>query len=313
MNSFVVITDTNCELKKELRERFKVDEVVRAHLVTNDGVDHLSDNDWELFKSPEDFYKLLRDKKNTMSTAPASVEEFKEVFRKHLENGKDIIYLALSSALSGTYNFALMAKKDLSEEFPKRRIEIVDTLRYSLAVGLLTIDACRLRDEGKSFDETIAWLEENKHRLHEMGPMDDLFYLSRKGRVSFGAAFMGTMVGIKPMGDFGRNGFTNVLTKVVGMKKAIDVLVKYVQRTIEKPEEQIIFIAETDRMKNAILIRDALQKAINPKEIIIVTCGPTSGINVGPGLAACFYYGKPISEGNVEELKIMNEITGKNK
>ena len=61
MNSFVVITDTNCELKKELRERFKVDEVVRAHLVTNDGVDHLSDNDWELFKSPEDFYKLLRD------------------------------------------------------------------------------------------------------------------------------------------------------------------------------------------------------------------------------------------------------------
>ena len=313
MSSFVVITDTNCELKKELRERFRVDEVVRAHLVTTDGVDHLSDNDWELFKSPEDFYKILRDKKNTMSTAPASVEELKDVFRPHLQNGKDIIFLALSSALSGTYNFAIMAKNELLEQFPNRKIEIVDTLRYSLAVGLLTIDACRLRDEGKTFEETIAWLDENKHRLHEMGPMDDLFYLSRKGRVSFGAAFMGTMVGIKPMGDFGRNGFTNVLVKVVGIKKAIEVLVEYVKRTIEKPEEQIIFVAETDRMKNALLIKDALQKAINPKEIIIVTCGPTSGINIGPGLAACFYYGKPISEGNVEEMKIMNEITGKNK
>ena len=240
MNNFVVITDTNCELNKDLRARFHVDEVVRAHLVTNDGVDHLSDNDWELFKSPEDFYKLIRDKKNTMSTAPASVEELKEVFKKHLVNGKDIIFLALSTALSGTYNFALMAKKELEIAYPDRKIEIIDTLRYSLAVGLLTIDACRLRDEGKSFDETVAWLEENKHRLHEMGPMDDLFYLSRKGRVSFGAAFMGTMVGVKPLGDFSRTGLTNVLTKVMGIKKAVDTTVEYVKRTIENPEDQIV-------------------------------------------------------------------------
>ena len=311
MNNFVVITDTNCELNKDLRARFHVDEVVRAHLVTNDGVDHLSDNDWELFKSPEDFYKLIRDKKNTMSTAPASVEELKEVFKKHLVNGKDIIFLALSTALSGTYNFALMAKKELEIAYPDRKIEIIDTLRYSLAVGLLTIDACRLRDEGKSFDETVAWLEENKHRLHEMGPMDDLFYLSRKGRVSFGAAFMGTMVGVKPLGDFSRTGLTNVLTKVMGIKKAVDTTVEYVKRTIENPEDQIVFIAETDRMKNALLIKEALEKEVHPKEIIVVTCGPTSGINIGPGLAVVFYYGKPISEGNVEEIKIMNAITGK--
>ena len=311
MSKFVVITDTNCELKKELRERFKIDEVVRAHLVTNDGVDHLSDNDWELFNTPEDFYKLIRDKKNKMSTAPASVEELKEVFRRHLQNGKDIIFLSLSSALSGTYNFAVMAKNELKEEFPDRRVEIVDTLRYSLAVGLLTVDACRLRDEGKSLDETLEWLETNKHRLHEMGPMDDLFYLSRKGRVSFGAAFMGTMVGVKPMGDFSREGLTNVIVKVMGIKKAVQVLTEYVKRTIEKPEEQIIFVAETDRMKNALMIKEALEKEIHPKEIIIITCGPTTGINVGPGLAACFYYGKPISEGNVEEIAIMNSITGK--
>ena len=311
MSKYVIITDTNCELNKELRARFHVDEVVRAHLVTNDGVDHLSDNDWELFGTPEEFYKLLRDKKNTMSTAPASVEELKEVFKRHLEKEEDIIFIALSSALSGTYNFATMAKNEVLADYPKRKIEIIDTLRYSLAIALLTVDACRLRDEGKSFEETVQWLETNKHRLHEMGPMDDLFYLSRKGRVSFGAAFMGTMVGIKPMGDFSRTGLTNVLVKVIGIKKAIEVAVEYVKRTIIKPEEQIIFIAETDRLKNAEMLRDALMREVKPKEIILITCGPTSGINIGPGLASCFYYGEEISEGNEKELAIMKEITGK--
>ena len=311
MKNYVVITDTNCELNKELRARFKVDEVVRAHLVTNDGVDHLSDNDWELFKTPEDFYKLIRDKKNKMSTAPASTEELKEVFRKYVEKKQGVIFIALSSALSGTYNFALMAKNELLEEYKDAKIEIIDTLRYSLAVGLLTIDACRLRDEGKTMEETVEGLNVNKHKLHEMGPMDDLFYLSRKGRVSFGAAFMGTMVGIKPLGDFSRTGLTQVLAKVVGTKKAVETTVEYVKRTIVNPEEQIIFVAETDRLKNAELIKEALIKEVKPKEVILVTCGPTSGINIGPGLAVCFYYGKEISENNVEEIALMKEITGK--
>ena len=311
MSNFVIITDTNCEMSKELLERFHVDEIIPGHVVTNDGVDHYSDCDWILFKNPEDLYKELRDKKSKMSTSPASVEEFKACFKKHLDKKEDIIFISLSQALSGTYNFALMAKNELMEQYPNAKIEIIDSLRFSVALATLSCSAAKLRDEGKSFEEVVEWLNKNKHCLHEAGPMDDLFYLSRKGRVSFGAAFMGTLVGVKPIGDFSREGLTTILTKAMGVKKALAITVEYMKRTIVNPEEQIIFLAESDRMKNALMLKEAIEKEIKPKEVIIITCGPTSATNVGPGLWAAFYYGKEISEGMVEETKIMNEITGK--
>ena len=113
------------------------------------------------------------------------------------------------------------------------------------------------------------------------------------------------------MGDFNKNGLTTVLTKVLGTKKAVDTTVEYVRRTIVNPEEQLIFIANTDRRKNAELIRDKLLQTIKVKEVILIDCGPTSGINVGPGLAAVFYFGTEISNNNEAEQKLMNEITGK--
>ena len=117
------------------------------------------------------------------------------------------------------------------------------------------------------------------------------------------------MVGIKPMGDFNREGMTNVITKVMGLKKAIKVAVEYMKRTIENPEEQIIFIANTDREKCANMLKEAILKEIPVKEVIMITCGPSTGVNVGPGLYAAFYYGKEISEGNKEEIAIMKEIS----
>lgn len=309
--SFVIITDTNCELNKELRERFGLDDMIPGHLVTPDGKDHLCDTDWILFKSPEEFYAQLRDKKNTFSTSPASVEEFKECFKKHLAKGEDVIYLALSSGLSATFNFATMAKNELAEEGIKGNVYVVDTLRYSVAISLLVAKANDLRKEGKNAKEVFEWLEANKNRVHEMGPMDDLFFLSRKGRVSFGAAFMGTMVGVKPMGDFNNQGMTTVLTKVLGTKKMVETTVEYIKRTIVNPEEQIIFIANTDRRKNAELIKERLLQEIKVKDVVSLDCGISSGTNIGPGLAAVYYFGNDVSEGNVEEQRIMNEITGK--
>ena len=311
MNKYVIITDTNCELNKELRERFHLDAVAPNHIITPDGVDHVCDNDWILFKSPEEFYKQLRDKKNTMSTCPPSVEEMKATFIPFLEKGQDVIFLAMSSGLSGTYNFGLMAKSELSEKYPDRRVEIVDTLRYGAAISCYILLIDQMREEGKSLDEVMKKLDEMKYSLHQMGPMDDLMFLARKGRVSFGKAFMGTMVGVKPLGEFNHQGLTTVLTKAMGIKKALDFTVEYVRRTIENPEEQILFVANTDRRKNAELLKDKLIEVIKPKEVVVLDCGPSSGTNIGPGLAAVYYWGKPISEDLSEENKLMAEIAGK--
>lgn len=311
MSNFVIITDTNSELSPELQKELDVDAVVPGHIVTPDGVDHLSDTEWKLYPNPESFYAELRDKKKSFSTSPPNVAELKEVFASYLEQGKDVLFVSLSAALSATYNFANMAKKELEPLYPKRKILVFDSMRYSVALGVLAHEAALLRSQGKSLQETYDLLEKKKFCLHQMGPMDDLFFLSRKGRVSFGAAFMGTMVGVKPLGDFNREGMTTVLTKALGLKKALSVTLEYIKRTIIDGENQTIFIAETDRRKNAEMLASLIETEIHPKKVVIISCGPSSGINVGPGLAAAFYFGKEISEGMVEETAIMNEISGK--
>ena len=311
MNDYIVLSDTNCELNKELRDRFGMTDFVRAHLITPDKVDHKTDLDWELFPGRDAFYKQLSNKKLDFSTAPASPDELKAKFEEYLAKGVDVIFVSISTGLSGTYNFAMMARKELLEKYPERKIAVIDTMRFSVAIGMLTAQACLMHKEGKSFEEVVDWLETNKNRLHEMGPMDDLFFLARKGRVASGAAFMGTLVGVKPLGDFNMQGMTTVLTKVTGTKNAIETSVKYIQATIENPEEQIIWIAHTDRQKNAEMLRDRIQEVIKPKEIIMLLAGPSTATNVGPGLYAAYYYGKPISQDGSAEQAIMNQITGK--
>lgn len=313
MNTYIVLSDTNCELNKEIRERFGLEDFLQAHLVTPDKVDHLTDLDWELFPDKAAFYKQLSNKKLEFSTSPASPREIEEKFSKYLEKGLDIIFISLSKALSGTYNFALMAKKTLEEKYPDRKVAIVDSMRYSVAIGMLVAEACKMCKEGKSFDETLSWIENNKNNLHEMGVMDDLFFLARKGRVASSAAFMGTLVGVKPLGDFNMQGMTTVLTKVTGTKTAIETTVKYIQETITDPQNQIIWIAHTDREKNALLLKKRIEEVIKPKEIIMLLCGPSTAVNVGPGLYSAYYFGTPISEDGKKEEDIMNKVLGKTK
>ena len=311
MNSFAILTDTTAEVSSALAKRFNIDEVLRAHLHLPDGRDVLSDNDWLLFPNGDELYRQISNKNLEFSTSPCNADEIKLAVRKYFENGQDAMFLALSTGLSGTYDFALMAKKDLEAEFPGRKFVVIDTKRYSLAIALLCIKAAEKRDAGASIDEVAAYIESIKNTLHEAGPMDDLFFLARKGRVAKGAAFMGTLVGVKPIGDFDQSGKTKVFAKAIGLKKAIEASAEYVRRTIINPEEQILFVAHTHRAKEAELLKKRIEELVHPKEIILVECGPSIGVNVGPGLYAAFYFGKEISPDCVEEEAIMKEIMGK--
>lgn len=311
MNNYIVLSDTNCELNESLRKRFGMTDFVPAHLITPDGKDHLTDLDWKLFPDKAAFYKQLSNKKLEFGTSPASPAEFETKFEEYLKKGMDVIFVSLSKVLSGTYNFACMAKKELEAKYPERKIAIIDSMRFSVSVGMLTAKACEMCKEGKSFDETVSWLEENKNALHQMGPMDDLFFLARKGRVGASAAFMGTLVGVKPLGDFNMQGMTTVLAKVTGTKNAIETSVRYIAETIVNPQEQTIWIAHTDREKNALLLRKRIEEVIKPKEIIMLLCGPSTAVNVGPGLYAAYYFGKPISQDGKAEQAVMDKLTGK--
>ena len=307
MSDFVIIPDTSCDLIRELRERFDIVDYIKGIVYFPDGHSEPSDLDWERY-NPQEYYESMTDKKTLYKTALAPIGDIIKTFETQLMQGKDILCITISSALSGTFQTCEMAARELAPKYPERKIVCVDSLRYSTALSLLVIMAAQKRKSGATLEETAAFIEENKHCVHQIGPMDDLFFLCKTGRISNFKAFFGTLVGINPMADFNRHGLSEVLAKFKGKKAAFDAVIKYMRKTIINPEEQIIFVAHSNREKAATALRDMIEKEFHPKEIIINHVGMSCGASIGPGLCAAFYYGTEISEGLEKEKAIMEEI-----
>lgn len=307
MSDFVIIPDTSSDLVKELRDRFDIPDYIRGLVYFPDGHCELADLDWDKY-DPKTFYESMSDKKTIYKTACAPAGQIMEVFENQLKAGKDILSINLSSALSGTYQTCEMVKKELLEKYPERKIICVDSLRYSTALSLLVIMAAMKRKNGATLEETAEFVEQNKHCVHQMGPMDDLFFLCKTGRISNFKAFFGSLIGINPMADFNRSGLSEVLGKFKGKKSAFDATIKYMKGTIADPENQIIFVAHSNRPQAAELLRDMIEKEFHPKEIIINHIGMSCGCSIGPGLCAAFYHGKEISDEMAYEKELMNGI-----
>ena len=216
----------------------------------------------------EEFYNKLKKNPTGYSTSPANPDMFAAAFREYARQGCDMLVLTMSSGMSGTYNFACAGRE-----------------------AVLT-----------------SWIEENKCRFHQAGWLDDLSFVAKQGRVNHAAALMGTIVGIKPIGEFDYNGMTTVIGKAKGAKKAYAVLLKYIAATIENPQEQVIFIAQTNRLAQAEKFKQMIEETIKPKAVRIMDVFPGTGINVGPGLMAAYYMGTPITEGLTKEKELMNRF-----
>lgn len=308
MSYFAIISDAACDLTREQQKRFGMDAWIGAAVVYPDGRSVEVDPDWKNI-TPEEYYGSMVDKKQMYKSSAVGPEVIKEVFREQLEKGNDVLYLSLSSGMSSLFNHATLAAKELKAEYPARKVVVMDSKRYSTAIALPCIYAAELRKQGKTLDETEAWLNENLDRIHQSGWMDDLFFLARAGRLSKGTAIMGTMIGVKPMADFNMDtGMFQVIGKARGVNRAMDAVVKYVAATIEKPEEQIVFVAHSYRKDYAEKLAARIREEIKPKELILNSVGQNCGANIGPGLVAAFYFGKPLSKDLTEEAATLQNI-----
>jgi len=308
-NNYAIFADISCDLSPEIRERFEVDGHLKGYMSTPDEEEvevRLDLSDTEL----DAFYSSLKANKNKYKTAAPSVDEVVSYFESFLTQGRDVLAVSISSALSATYNLMVSAKKIVCQKYPERKVFIVDSMKYSVALGLLTIKACQFRSEGLSIEQNAEMLEKIKRTVHQMGPIDDLFWVASKGRISHAQAFFGSVAGIKPMGDFDSNGLMTALTKVSGYEKAYKVTVEYIEKTIRNANEQIIFVAHTARRKQAEILASKIKEKIKPKEVIISNIYPSSGINAGPGILGTYYFGTEITDLEYEK-KIINEIVGK--
>ncbi|MBQ7244529.1 MAG: DegV family protein [Bacilli bacterium] len=309
MHSFAIIADNSCALRKQYRERFGVDGIIYGTITYPDGHTEFGDLDYERI-TPEDYFRSIS-KKAMYKTACANIDQMIEVMEPFAKEGKDVVFITISSALSGTYNFGLKAAERVEKAYPGVHVYVIDSQRYASALGLLVQEACLRRDEGKSAKETAEWVESHKNNFHQMGMMDDLYFLARTGRIAKAKAFFGTMAGIKPMGEFSSVGLTEAIGKAKGAKNALDATVAYMKDRIVDPKEHIVFIAQSLREKEAKYLEDKIVAEIAPKEIISLPLDQTSGANMGPGLCAAFFYGKPISENLAEEKELINAILNK--
>ncbi len=308
MRPYAILADATCDLPEELQKRYDI-RVIPGHLRLPDGSEVLSWPRWDLF-TREEFYADLKKRPNEYSTSPANVEEFAQALEKCAAEGLDALVLTISSGISGAFNFLQLAARQTQEKHPEMKIRCVDSLRFGPGHGLMTVRASELRAEGQDLDAAADWLEENKNRYHQAGWLDDLSFVASKGRLTHPKAFFGTLAGVKPIGEFDYNGLTTVIGKVKGAKAAYAALLEYMAQTIEDPSSQTVYIAQSSRLPQAEAYREMILERFRPKEVLICDVHPLCGVNIGPGLMAAYYVGKPISADLSEERAIIEKVSG---
>ena len=218
-------------------------------------------------------------------------QTFLDTFTPILESGRDILYLAFSSGLSGTYNGSVIAANDLMEKYPGSKVISVDTLAASVGEGLLVYAAAKKREEGLSLDELAQWVTDNRLHLCHWFTVDDLNHLKRGGRVSPAVAIIGTALGIKPVMHVDDEGHLIPVSKVRGRRKSLDALVEHMAETCDKPESQTIFIGHGDSKEDAEYVAKLVRQKFKVKNIILNYIGPVIGSHSGPGTIALFFFG----------------------
>ncbi len=282
MNEYVIFTDSSCDLAPEVLADWGV-ESLSLTFRFNDSEKEYYNGDMDI----TDFYQKMRDG-GVAKTSAVNTQAFKDAFEKILADGKDVLYIGFSSGLSTTCNSAATAAKMLCGEFPERKIITVDSLAASAGLGLLVKLAVEKRAEGASIEETASYVESLKLRLCHWFTVEDLVYLKRGGRVSPTVAFVGNMLGIKPILHVDDEGHLVNVTKVRGRKPSIAALAdKYTE--LADPDFGRVYISHGDCLADAEYLASLIEKKHGVKTEIITYVGSVIGAHSGPGTLALFF------------------------
>lgn len=286
MSEYVITTDNNSDLPEKY---FKDHGVGCMYLsYSMDGKNYTHEN----FLPEHEFYEAMRNG-SMPTTAQVNPENAKALLEPYLKEGKDILHIAFSSGLSGTYNSSRIAAEELMEEYTDRRIIVVDSLSASLGQGLLVWLAQQKKELGQTLEDVADWVEKNKLKMVHLFTVDDLNHLYRGGRVSRTTAIVGSMLNIKPVLHVDNEGKLTAIGKVRGRKKALQELVKLMDEKIGSfgADCDTIFISHGDCEQDAQYVAAKVKEKYNIKNIIINQVGATIGAHSGPGTMALFFVG----------------------
>ena len=288
MNPYIFMTDSDSDLPFRYVDELDLSMVYMPYIV--DGKEYMDD----LGRSGEQkqYFDNMR-AGAAPSTSLLPLGAYLEIFEPVFEAGKDILFVAFSSQLSGTINNIYAAREELLEKYPERKMIVVDTLSISAPQSILILKAHKLYREGKSMEEVAQWLEENKLRAQAWFTVDDLKYLRRGGRISAVAATMGTLLDLKPIITETKEGKLVSTDKVRGRKSALRLIVDKTVENIDDPAEAMPIIIHADAPEDAARVEKMLlERMPELGEVMTWYVGPVIGAHCGPGTVAVCYFGK---------------------
>lgn len=285
---FQLFTDTSANLPSAYIDENQI--LVLPFTYSYDGQDYQA-LDTAAF-DPTAYYNLLR-KGTKVSTSLINTQTYSDAFEPFLKAGQDVLFVSMSSGISGSYAASRLACQELMEKYPGRKALSLDTMAASLGEGLMVMDAVALRDQGKDVQEVYDFLYQERLRVAQFFTVDDLQHLKRTGRLSGAKAAIGSILQIKPilMGNF--EGKIVQKAQVRGRRKSILTLAELYKEKVDHPEDQVVCIAHADCIDDAMLLEETLSRYAKPKRVMMVYYEPVTGSHVGPGTVALFFKSIP--------------------
>ena len=282
--SFIAATDTSGNLPTGLVRERDLKIIPFAYFI--DG-ERFTCTDTDAFDG-DAFYALL--KNTAVTTTQINPQEYADFFEPFVKDGHDVIYVSMSSGISGSYQSARIGAEMLTDRYPDRIIEVVDTHGAALGEGLVAVEAARLRDEGVETQEAAKRLRLLSERMFNVFTVNDLMFLRRGGRLSNLSAIVGTVLGIKPILKGGEDGKISAFDTVRSRKRSIKALASQYEQYVVNAEAQTIGIAHAACREDAEMLIELINGGEHPpKEIMLVDYEPVTGSHVGPGALALFF------------------------
>nr|WP_296961177.1 DegV family protein [uncultured Mediterraneibacter sp.] len=284
MREFVITVNSTVDLPKEWLEERHVPVMPLKYTIDGETYPDMDG------LSAKEFFQKLREGHMSV-TSQINPDEAREMLEPIVKEGKDILHLAFSSGLSGTYNSMRIAAEELSEEYPDAKIVVIDTLCACMGEGLLLHKALQLKEQGKTLDEIAAWVEENKLHICHNVTVDDLNHLHRGGRISKTAAVLGTLVQVKPIIHVDNDGKLQVIGKERGRRKSLNKIVDMSVEQAKGWENDLVMITHGDCLEDAQYVEKRVKEKMGVENVLINNIGTVIGSHTGPGVVAVFCMG----------------------
>jgi len=283
---YLLATDSCCDLTRAIVDELSVE--VLEFPFTLDGVQHY--DDLGVSMPAQRFYESMR-AGSAPTTAQVPMSSYLSTFSAAAESGRPLIFLSFSSALSGTYDTALLARQLVIDQFPAADIRVIDSRSASINQGLLVLEAARRRRDGTGFEDLVEWIDGNVQRVNGFFTIDTLEPLRRGGRVSDFAAMAGSVLDVKPLMRVSSTGELVVDRPVRGRKKSLRALVDAFERRADDPLGDTVMIAHGDAPEDADTLERLLRERTGIGEVLRLEVGPVIGSHTGPGMLALVFWG----------------------